>query len=152
VKKLLSIIMTLLLLATSVCTLYGCQLTSSRTRNQVSITVIIGENELSVDTMESNLHMVLVELLDGNKISSYVYSGSTYSVYITQIDELTPTVASNEFITVFHSIDDDGLKMYGVDNVVVGDKTLYCSGVGVSMLPIVDGATYYIFIDSYSGE
>lgn len=115
-----------------------------------TVNVYIGEQRYSVTTEGLYLFDALKKLSENEGIA-LDYSGSKYGAYITAVGELKPDTAAREYITVYHDIDDDGLKGFGVADVELthDGKIFYYSGVGVSLLPLEDGASYWLFVTTY---
>lgn len=146
-QRILAIILALVMVMTSVL-LVAC---TNEKGELCSITVIIGEKTYQVKTETRTLHEALQEMLANKVISVYEFSGTQFSPYVTKLDTIADTYSVDQkFITVFHNIDDLSLKMlssttYQPFTKVVNGETFYCSAVGVALLPVVDGASYYLF-------
>jgi spore maturation protein CgeB len=84
---------------------------------------------------------------------SYVELGTvvtdTEYPYFSAERRLPAADAENQYIAVYHDIDDAGLKDLPSYNLTVADKTYFYSNKGVSHLPLVNGATYILKLASY---
>ena len=123
-------------------------------------------NSYSVTTNQAYLMDVLKEMKNNGIIDVLETEDSAYGAFIKSIGSLNP--GANEFCSVWHSLDKFELKSVYADyyasyehgqkieeegtvffGTKIGDKTLYLSTVGVSTLPVKDGACYAIFVDRY---
>ncbi|MDE5601931.1 MAG: hypothetical protein K2J16_05480 [Clostridia bacterium] len=148
------------------CTLCFVACNVNENTGEKHITVYVGEKTFEVTTTESNLHGVLTQLYNDGKLTAYVTNDSGFGAYITQIDELVQS--DGKYYSVWHSLDRFELKnvyqeAYADFNpsrattknedgtvfvvTVYGENTLYYSGVGISMLPIIEGGVYAVFVD-----
>ncbi len=130
-----------------------------------NITVYVGQKTFGITTTETNLHGVLVKLYKEDKITAYETDDSGYGAFITKIDDLVQS--NGNYYTVWHSLDKFEYKSVynsanpewnpsrssakteeaGVFAVTTYKNTLlYFSGVGISSLPIVDGAVYAVLV------
>ena len=145
-KRFLLILLTVIMVLTTF-VFTGCQSTAETCQ----ITVIIGDNTYSLETDCRTLHEVLKQLYADGKISAYDYSGTELTPYVIKVDSVEDTYAVDyHYIAVFHNIDEMSLQTFSsVDfqpiTIEYDGTTFYYSYVGVALLPIVDGAVYYIF-------
>lgn len=110
-----------------------------------TITLTVGESVFEFTTRVNNLHDALIEMKEKEIISAYVFDGSGFGVYVTEIGGLKADAAEFSYIAVFHDIDDAALKdFYNPDPLDQGGKTYFYSNVGVALLPVVDGASYLL--------
>ncbi len=134
-----------------------------------AVTIYVGEeNKFTLVTRSAFLHDALKELKQKGLISEYAYQGEGISAYVTKIGGLDQDAASGKYYSVWHSVDEFSLKsVYSGYMPTRGEqraegkepyqtvfvathhdgKLLYYSNVGVGLLPLVDGATYAIFVD-----
>ena len=145
-KRILVIILAIVMVFTAV-SFTGCK-TSNET---CQITVIIGDNTYNLETDCRTLHEVLQQLYADGTIAAYDYSGTEFSPYVTKVDTVADTYAVDaHYIAIFHNIDEMALQTFSsVDykpiTIEHNGITFYYSYVGVALLPVVDGAVYYIF-------
>lgn len=117
-----------------------------------NIKIYIGDDEpLTVATKENKVFYVLSDLVEENKIAAFAFSGGSYGAFITKLNDLY--YDASHYISVYHSINDANLKMAdyatGAESFEHKGVTFFYSSVGVSSLPIVDGASYYFAQMSY---
>ncbi|MEG2540411.1 MAG: hypothetical protein RSB59_01365 [Clostridia bacterium] len=120
--------------------------------SQKSITIYIGETSVAATTTTGNMYDLFTEMKANGKLSAFECDGSKYSAYLTKLNDLSP--AKNQYIAVYHDINDMGLQEFDnttflVKSVVHFDKTFYFSGVGITLLPVVDGANYWFTVLSF---
>ncbi|MEG1528348.1 MAG: hypothetical protein RR248_00775 [Clostridia bacterium] len=120
----------------------------------VKCTIIIGEETFAVETKTRTLHEALLELKENKIITTYEFTGTTFSPFVTKLCKLESSSQSRTFIALYHDIDDASLKL--LDSItwqpittLVNGKTYFSSNVGFALLPIVEGATYYIILATY---
>lgn len=139
------------------------KLTGYEANDQVkNITIYVGDDEpIAVSTKENKVFYVLSDLVEENKLTAFAFSGGSMGAFITKINDLY--YDDTHYISVFHSIDDDNLKTPngtydenwnftptgGYQTLEHSGVTFFYSNVGVSSLPIVDGASYYFAQMSY---
>lgn len=130
------------------------KLTGYEANDQVkNITIYVGDDEpIAVSTKENKVFYVLSDLVEENKLTAFAFSGGSYGAYITQINDLCESydvdTRTSYYISVYHSIDDVNLK--GMGEKEHSGVTFFYSNVGVSSLPIVDGASYYFALETYT--
>lgn len=114
------------------------------------VVIIIGESRFDVETESAYLLDILNALKDERKISSFDFSGG----FISQIDTLSPV--GNQFIAIYHDIDKADLKMLDYEDPSAGymkknvdGKVFFASLAGAAELPITDGHTYLLMIDTW---
>ncbi|MDE6302204.1 MAG: hypothetical protein K2M36_01265 [Clostridia bacterium] len=135
-----------------------------------NITVYIGDKTFEVTTEQLYLHGVLLEMLEDEKISAYVYTDGAYGVSFSQVDEISqdPTWTTPPFLSLWHNVDEFTLKsvyneQWASSNpsrseATVEDGTkfvtttykgvlLYYSGTGIGSVPVIDGGVYAILVD-----
>lgn len=137
-----------------------------------NITVYIGDYAIAVTTREVYLSGVLDEMYDqgrltvleadntgyGRFVHKIEYSAAVYDAdgnYVeTKVYGSVSDDAPNTYIAVYHTIDNDSLK--GTDyatgeiiTVAFDGKTFWYSALGISSLPVHDGASYRFVVDSY---
>ena len=145
-KRILVIFLAIVMVFTAV-TFVGCK-SSNET---CQITVIIGDNTYNVETDCRTLHEVLKQLYADGTIEAYEYSGTEFSPYVTKVDTVVNTYEIDyHYIAIFHNLNEMALQTYSsVDTKPITIEhngiTFYYSYVGVALLPVVDGAVYYIF-------
>lgn len=166
-KKIALVALILIILAVLCFTFVACD--SGNDDSEKSITVYIGDgenNSYSVTTNQAYLMDVLKEMKNNGIIDVLETEDSAYGAFIKSIGSLNP--GANEFCSVWHSLDKFELKSVYADyyasyehgqkieeegtvffGTKIGNKTLYLSTVGVSSLPVKDGACYAIFVDRY---
>ena len=115
---------------------------------EVTVSLILGDAEaVSVTTDAPFLYDLLREYCDENGLA---LEGSTSATgfYATRIGDLAEDAAAGEYIMFYHDIDDITLYTPGYDLERDG-RTYFSSSVGVSSLPIRDGATYLVTVISF---
>lgn len=125
-----------------------------QTSTEKTVSILIGDKSYEVTTRMGNLFDVLNEMKSKGTISVFDYTGSGLDAYITAVDTLVGSDAERTFVAVYHDIDNYSLK--GTDwqtgeiaTVTVGEKTYFFSNVGSAILPLVDGASYYLTVQTY---
>ncbi|MDR2635025.1 MAG: hypothetical protein LBC13_03475 [Clostridiales bacterium] len=117
----------------------------------VSVTLIIGDKTLTTETREEKVVGLLTELKKAGKISAFEYTGQKWGAFVTEIDALKGDSTQGTYILLYHDIDDSGLHEFGSEGVIkreIDGKSYFFSGVGVSLLPVEDGATYVFVLES----
>lgn len=117
-----------------------------------NIKIYIGDDDpISVTTKENKVFYVLSDLVESSSISAFAFQGGSYGAYITKLNDLYDSydadTRTSHYISVYHSIDDVNLK--GMGEIEHNGVTFFYSNVGVSSLPIVDGASYYFAQETY---
>ncbi len=125
-----------------------------------AITVNIGENSYTLTTRENRMVYALSELVEKGSIATFTYAKGSYGAFITALDTLAPT--GYQYIAIYHTIDNEAYKQAsgtwnpdytvftptgGYDTKVVNEVTYFYSSVGISSLPVIDGATYLFVIE-----
>ncbi|MDR3215901.1 MAG: hypothetical protein LBT55_00610 [Clostridiaceae bacterium] len=152
-KNLAALFVAIAITATLVFAFTACG-TNEKTE-PVSVTVIIGEKTLEVETNADKVIDLLTDLKNEGKISAFVYSGSKYGAYVTELDALKEDALGGVYIAVYHNIDDIGLHDfdavdYSVITKEINGNTYFFSGVGISLLPVEEGAVYVFQAETYS--
>ena len=163
-KKLVFAVAVVLVAVLSTLCFVACDV--NKDTGEKHITVYVGEKTFEVTTTETNLHGVLTQLYDEDKLTAYVTSDSGFGAFITQIDELVQS--DGKYYSVWHSVDRFELKSVyqeefaaynpsrattknedGTVFIVTNynNTVLYYSGAGISKLPIIDGGVYAVFVD-----
>ncbi len=122
--------------------LFACDVTPENT-GEKSVTIIIGDDTYTLKTSKAYVHDALCELRDTQGVN-YVFEDGPYGATIIGLNGLYTTVDWSKYVSTYHTIDDVTIRdmsSYATD-FEMGGKTYYTSGVGVSSLPLVDGATY----------
>jgi hypothetical protein len=119
----------------------------------VSVTVIVGEKNLTVETTAGKVRDLLTELKAAGEISAFEYAGSKYGAYVTEIDALKGDSLQGTYIALYHDIDDMALQDFASDYSIltkdIGGKAYFYSGLGISLLPVEEGATYVFVLESF---
>lgn len=107
------------------------------------VTVIIGEDVYHASTECEYVHDLLVEMSEKNTIV-YEFDMGSYGATVMQLNDLHTDSDWSPYICVYHSIDDVTIRdMSGYGETFIYNQIVfYSSGVGVSSLPVVNGATY----------
>mgnify|MGYP002323097046 FL=1 len=111
---------------------------------------------ITTTTTKTNLHELMAELKKDKKVA-YEYSESTYGAYITGVgfikDGTTTNleVGENQYVAILHSINEPDLIDYSnvAKSFKIKGKTFMYSYVGVSSLPLKNGAEYAFYVLSY---
>lgn len=115
-----------------------------------TVSVIIGDGSdpLSLTTESAYLYDALVELCEKEGLTLSAKDGA-WGKTVYQIGDLIgdPTMATSA-IMFYHDIDDITLYDPKYD-VTVGGQTYHSSSLGVSSLPVRDGATYLIRLEYF---
>lgn len=125
-----------------------------------TVEIIIGEGESAQRhlyvTNRANLFDVLSDMSLQGIISGFNYTGSVTSVakdaFVTSIGALSPAYGTTEYIAFFHTLDDITLRDMGewaLPDIQSDGKTFYYSGVGIQLLPAIDGESYLFVIRAY---
>lgn len=115
---------------------------------EVTVSLILGDADaVSVTTDAPFLYDLLKEYCEENGLA---LEGSTSATgfYATRIGDLAEDAAAGEYIMFYHDIDDITLYTPGYDLERDG-KTYFSASVGVSSLPLRDGATYLVTVMSF---
>ncbi|MCL2675259.1 MAG: hypothetical protein FWE84_01535 [Firmicutes bacterium] len=72
-----------------------------------------------------------------------------YEMFVA--DKTLEPAGYDEFIAVYHDIDDINYKWIPIATYAHDGKTFFSSGLGVSFLPLFDGATYMLTLETYGG-
>ena len=126
-----------------------------------TITVIVGDKSTTLTTRENRMVFALSELVEKGNISAFKYTSGSYGAFITELDAFAPQ--GNQYISVYHTIDNDAYKQQsgtwnpdgsftatgGFDTKDYNGATYYYSSVGISTLPVIDGATYLFLLESF---
>lgn len=140
--KRLCLALSVLVLACGCVVFAACNDEDARGEEAV-ISVIIGDGEAaSVTTDAKYLYGALKDLCEKEGIPLEGEDGA-YGFYLTRIGDLVQ--GDGAYIMLYHDIDDVTLCTPGY-NYEVGGKTFFSSSLGVSSLPVVDGATYLIVL------
>ena len=162
-KKLLTIITVVMLLAVCFSALTAC---NESDNSEKTVTVHFVGNDsygyqielfgITTTTHAANLHELMLELQKQNKVV-YNYDNSTYGAYILSVGYLEDGSAKmlepggSEYVAILHSINEPDLIDYQniSKSFKINGKTFMYSYVGISSLPLVDGAGYAFYILSY---
>ncbi len=145
-KKVSTILVVAILLIVSVVSFVACDdLTSDADK---TITIIIGEDSITLTTEAQYLHDVLVELANKDEIV-YEYEISAYGATIKALNSLINASDWSTWVGIYHTIDDVKIRDMSewASDFKKDGVQFYTSGVGVSQLPLVDGASY-LFIQN----
>ena len=115
---------------------------------EVTVSLILGDADaVSVTTDAPFLYDLLKEYCEENGLA---LEGSTSATgfYATRIGDLAEDAAAGEYFMFYHDIDDITLYTPGYDLERDG-KTYFSASVGVSSLPLRDGATYLVTVMSF---
>ena len=84
-------------------------------------------------------------------IGEIVESENTFGSfsYFDEKKRIEGNDADSLFIAVYHNIDDEKWKGYFSPDLTHNEKTYFSSGVGVSLLPLIDGSSYILKLSSY---
>lgn len=125
-----------------------------QTSTEKTVNILIGDKPYEITTRMGNLFDVLGEMKSKGTISVFDYTGSGLDAYIKAVDTLVGSDADRTFIAIYHDIDNYSLK--GTDyqtgeiaTTVANGKTYFFSNVGCAILPLVDGASYYLAVQTY---
>jgi len=101
--------------------------------------------ELQVQTTSSFTGAFVHSVAIGEIIDVKDDEWGDYS-YFSEERRIAENFSQNLFIAVYHDIDDVKLKDISglVENLTYLGKDYFSSGVGVSSLPLLDGATYIL--------
>ena len=113
---------------------------------EVTVSLILGDADaVSVTTDAPFLYDLLKEYCEENGLA---LEGSTSATgfYATRIGDLAEDAAAGEYIMFYHDIDD--ITTPGCDLERDG-KTYFSASVGVSSLPLRNGATYLVTVTSF---
>jgi len=69
--------------------------------------------------------------------------------YFSENAKIEENFAESKYVAVYHDIDDVNLKDLYMPNLTYNGKEYYYSLVGVSLLPLLDGATYILKLAAY---
>ena len=111
---------------------------------------------ITTTTTKANLHDLMAELAKDKKVF-YQYLDGAYGAYITGVgfikDGTTTNleVGENQYIAILHSINEPDLIDYSnvAKSFKIEGKTFMYSYVGVSSLPLKNGAEYAFYVLSY---
>ena len=137
-----------------------------------NITVYLGDYAISVTTREVYLSGALDEMYDQGRLTVMEADNTGYGRFLHKLEysvdkyddegnyEETMVYGSvsdekaNTYIAVYHTIDNDSLKGtdYKTGEIVTDEfdgKTFWYSTLGISSLPVYDGAAYRFVVESY---
>lgn len=139
-SKWLIVLLLVLVLSVSMLCFVACNDDDGTQEGVKNIKVLIGNKSLSVSTDEEYLHEALVELKDEGKIV-YEFEMGQYGATVMKLDSFETTSDWSKWIAVYHDIND--ITLYDPQyDIQQGGKTYHSSSLGISSLPIQDGATY----------
>jgi len=69
--------------------------------------------------------------------------------YFSESAKIEENFVESRYIAVYHDMDDDTLKDFFIPNLVHSEKDFFYSGVGVSLLPLREGASYILMLAAY---
>ena len=114
---------------------------------------------ITTTTTKTNLHELMVELEKDKKVA-YEYAESTYGAYITKVGFIKDGTETNfeedkikkQYIMILHSINEPDLIDYSnvAKSFEIEGKTFMYSALGVSSLPLKNGAEYAFYVLSFS--
>ncbi|MEG1663428.1 MAG: hypothetical protein RR338_05520 [Clostridia bacterium] len=117
-----------------------------------NVTIFVGSSGIAFQTKQNKLTATLTEMVEQSKISTFNFNGGEFGAYLTGINGVT--AGANEYFAIYHTIDDVTLK--GTDfstgeilKKYAFGKDFFYSNVGISQLPIVDGASYLIVLEKF---
>lgn len=138
-KWLIALLLVLVLSVSMLC-FVACNNDDDTQEGVKNIKVLIGNKSLSVSTDEEYLHDALVELKEEGKIV-YEFEMGQYGATVMKLDSFETTSDWSKWIAVYHDIND--ITLYDPQyDIQQGGKTYHSSSLGVSSLPVQDGATY----------
>ncbi len=164
-RKIVAIVSVVLIVLSALLCFAAC---NEGDRSEKDVTVYIGDKTFEASTTADNLHDLLKELKDADKITRYEFTVSATGAFITQIDELMQDATNGKYYYVWHDVDEFALKSVyqeefaaynpsrsevteedGTKFVTTSFKglKLYWSGVGVSSVPLKDGGHYAVLVD-----
>lgn len=139
-KWLIALLLVLVLSVSMLCFVACNDDNDDAQEGEKSITVVIGDKSLRVSTDDEYVHEVLVDLDEEGKIV-YEFNMGQYGATIMKLDSFETTTDWSKWIAVYHDIND--ITLYDPQyDIQQGGKTYHSSSLGVSTLPIKDGATY----------
>lgn len=110
---------------------------------EITVRLIIGDGEsVAVTTDAPYLYDMLKEYCEANDIALEGEDGA-YGFFLTRVGELVQD--GGKYIMIYHDIEDVTLYTPGYD-MQLGGKTYHSASLGVSSLPLRDGATYAIIL------
>lgn len=143
VKRICSVLAALVAVLACALVFAACDHSDANT-GEVTVGLIIGEAEaVSVTSDAPYLYDMLVEYCAEEGIA-LEGEESAYGFYITRIGDMVQ--GDGKYIMFYHDIDDVTLYTPGFDTERDG-KTFFSSSLGVSSLPLRDGATYLIVLE-----
>ena len=160
-KRLLTVIIAVALLVVCISVFAACDKTDTGEKTVVVRFVgndAYGPTELfnvTATTQSANLHELMIELQKQNKVV-YNFSDSSYGAWILSVgyvDGETKMLepGEGEYVAILHSINEPDLIDYSnvSKSFKLNGKTFMYSYVGISSLPLIDGAEYAFYILSY---
>lgn len=139
-SKFILTIALVLVLCLSLC-FVACDKTPDNTDNDLKeVVLIVGNAVINATTEAQYVHDLLVEL-NANGDIQYEFENGAYGATVLKLNQLETTNDWSKWIAVYHDIDDVTLYTPGYNYTLNGDE-YYSSSVGVSSLPVIDGATY----------
>lgn len=147
VKRRILLALLALLLALSSFIFAGCGQTQEQ--ELCKVTVVLGDKSYEAETRVRTVHELLQEMKANGVIEAYEFSGTRFTPYVTKIDTVVGKFeVDGKYIAVFHDIDEMSLKYYGLAGYVTKEhmgREFFYSNIGVALLPVVDGASYWFF-------
>ena len=158
-KRLLTVIIAVALLVVCISVFAACDKTDTGEKTVVVRFVgndAYGPTELfnvTATTQSANLHELMIELQKQNEVV-YNFSDSSYGAWISSVgyvDGETKMLepGEGEYVAILHSIDEPDLIDHKSNSFELNGKTFRYSYVGISSLPLIDGAEYAFYILSY---
>lgn len=161
-KRLLTVVVAVALLVVCISVFAACDKTDSGEKTVVVRFVGNGEYgqtelfNVTATTQTANLHELMIELQKQNKVV-YNFSDSSYGAWILSVGyvdgETTKMLepGGSEYVAILHSINEPDLIDYSniSKSFKLNGKTFMYSYVGISSLPLIDGAEYAFYILSY---
>lgn len=92
---------------------------------------------------------VLVELKNAEKFV-YDFHNTEYGAFIDKLGTMSPDSSKGEYIFVFHDINDASLVGFWTEPVIYDGRYYVNASLGVSSLPVRDGASYLFNVGSYA--
>lgn len=124
----------------------ACDKGGEKNTGEVTVNLILGDAEsVSVTTDEAYLYGMLQDYCAGHGIALEAEDGA-YGFFLTRVGDMVN--GDGSYIMLYHDIDDVTLYTPGYD-MEIGGRTYHSSSLGVSQLPLRDGATYAVVAISY---
>ena len=158
-KRLLTVIIAVALLVVCISVFAACDKTDTGKKTVVVRFVgndAYGPTELfnvTATTQSANLHELMIELQKQNEVV-YNFSDSSYGAWILSVgyvDGETKMLepGEREYVAILHSINEPDLIDHKSNSFELNGTTFRYSYVGISSLPLIDGAQYAFYILSY---